>query len=73
MAVGVQVPPSAPSIKGVMTLSCCFLYLFFPSKNPTSAFSVYFWYRIVPISVSNEQELVRPGIIIIQRYWGGGL
>ena len=26
MAVGVQVPPSAPSIKGAMTLSCCSLF-----------------------------------------------
>ena len=28
MAVGVQVPPSAPSKKGTMTLSCCLLFFF---------------------------------------------
>ena len=33
MAVGVQVPPSAPSIKGAMTLSYCSLCLFFLPKN----------------------------------------
>ena len=64
MAVGVQVPPSAPSIKGTMTLSCCSLHLFYLPENLRAAISVYFWYRIVPISVFNERKLVRPGIII---------
>ena len=73
MAVRVQVPPSAPSIKGAMTLSCCSLCHFYLLENLRAAVSVYFWYRIVPISVPNERNLVRTGIIIIRRYWGGVL
>ena len=73
MAVGVQVPPSAPSIKGAMTLSYCSLCHFYLPENLRAAISVYFWYRIVPIFVPYERKLVRPGIIIIRRYRGGGL
>ena len=62
MAVGVQVPPSAPSRKGTMTLSCCSLFLFYLPENLGAAISVYFWYLIVPISVPNERKLVRPGV-----------
>ena len=40
MAVGVQVPPSAPSIKGAMTLSCCSLFLFYIPENLRTAISV---------------------------------
>jgi hypothetical protein len=67
------VAPSAPSIKGTMTLSYCSLCLFYLPENLKAAISVYFWYRIVPIFVSYERKLVRPGIIIIRRYRGGGL
>ena len=64
MAVGVQVPPSAPSIKGAMTLSYCSLYLFCPYKNPISTISVYFWYRNVSFPRVHTRKLVRAGIII---------
>ena len=64
MAVGVQVPPSAPYIKGKMTLRYCSHCLFYLPENLRTAISVYFWYRIMLISVFNERKLVRPGIII---------
>ena len=73
MAVGVQVPPSAPSIKGTMTLSCCSLCLFYLPENLGAPISVYFWYRNVPILGSCRPKLVQAGIINIQRYWGGAV